>query len=439
MFRRILIANRGAVARRIVAACRRLGIESVAAHSDLDAGLPAVAEADSAARLVGYRPSDTYLDIEQVLHAAKKCGADAVHPGYGFLAENAKFAEAVAEHGMVFIGPHPDWISRMSHKASARALMESKGIDVCAGSDVVETLAAAERAAKDIGYPVMIKPAEGGGGIGMSVANNPIELSEKFSRSAMLAQSAFGDGSLYLEKLLSKPRHIEFQFLGNGDSLWMLGERDCSVQRRHQKLIAEAPAPGIDSTEIHRVGKHLSLAIEGYDSLGTVETLFDGESFGFLEMNTRLQVEHAVTEMSTGIDLVALQIQVAAGEAVQASDVNKETRCFAVEARLYAEDSDSQLPSTGRLRRFEWAPMDGVRIDAAYQTGNWITPYYDPLLAKVIGTGSTREAAIAKTSIALKTFEVEGIDTNAQLLQNILGSEPFILGRVHTSLLSDLL
>ncbi len=441
MFHRVFIANRGAVAARIVRACSDLGVGSVAAYSDIDAEAPHLEAATATARLPGYLPEDTYLNVPAIVAAARAAGADALHPGYGFLAENAPFARAVAAAGIRFIGPAADLVESLGHKTEARALMREHGFPVHAGSSVLDDEDAVAAAAAETGFPVILKPANGGGGIGMAVAATEAELAFAFRTATTLAERAFGDGSVYLEKYLARPRHIEFQILGDGRDAAALFERECSVQRRHQKLIEEAPAPNVDRAAVDAVGAHAAAALAalGYDSLGTVETLLADGEFGFLETNTRLQVEHGVTEEVTGVDLVAAQIRLAAGKAlagVLPDDVALSGH--AVEARVYAEDPVRMLPSPGRLLTFRPPAMTGVRTEVAYREGQTVTPYYDPLLAKVIGTGSTREQAIGRALVALKAFEIRGVETNRAMLRDVLASEAFIAGRLHTRFLDDL-
>ena len=440
MFSRVLIANRGAVARRVIRACHDLGVEVGCVHSDIDATTPAVAEADFAARLPGYKVVDTYLNIDKILDVAREHKVDAIHPGYGFLAESEEFARAVGDAGMNFIGPSISWMEVMSEKTQARATMASKGMPVHPGSEVIETKEDLAAAVKTVGLPMMLKPAAGGGGIGMIVIRSEDKLWSVFERSRELASRTFGDGRLYAEKYLDKPRHIEFQILGDGAESICIGERDCSVQRRHQKLIEEAPVPYVDNELLGRTRDQILGAVDTYDSVGTVECLYANSEFGFLEMNTRLQVEHGVTEESAGVDLVTAQIRLAAGDSLDSLDLKpRSPLLYAVEARLYAEDPKTLLPSTGFLQVFEPPQMEGVRIESTYAEGNVVSPYYDPLLAKVIGVGETREQAIARTTIALKAFNVEGVNTNSQLLQTALGIEAFILGGMHTELVADLL
>ena len=440
MFDRVFVANRAAVARRVVRACTDLGIESVAAYADIDGAAPHLAEATATARLPGYLALDTYLNAARLIELAQRTGCDALHPGYGFLAENAAFARAVEAAGIRFIGPEPRWIELLGNKTRARAAMAEAGFPMHGGSDALDDVEVLTEAAQRIGFPVLLKPAAGGGGIGMIRADNEAELPGAFATARAQALRAFGDDTVYLEAWLSEPRHIEFQVIGDGDSIVGVLERECSVQRRHQKVIEEAPAPGLDRGRVQAIEASALGAMKGYDSLGTVETLFAAGEFGFLEVNTRLQVEHGVTEEITGVDLVATQIRIARGErlAEMMPRAVKSTG-YAVEARIYAEDSKRMLPSTGRLAVYRPPAMTGVRIDSGYAEDQWVTPYFDPLLAKVIGTGTTREQAIGRTLVAVKAFDIRGVATNRVLLERTLGSEPFIAGRLHTGLLGDLL
>ena len=444
MLSRVFIANRGTVARRVVRACSALGIESVAAYADIDAQAPHLAEATATARLPGYLAADTYLNAPALIDAARSAGADAVHPGYGFLAENAGFAQAVADAGLRFVGPAPRWIETMGEKTAARSIMAEAEFPVRDGSTVLEDEDALLAAASRIGYPVLLKPVAGGGGIGMAKAASERELRAAFATTQAQAARAFGDGRVYLEAWLEEPRHIEFQIVGDGKDCVGVLERECSVQRRHQKLVEEAPAPGIPRDRLAAVEVAAVAALAGYDSLGTVETLLAGGEFGFLEVNTRLQVEHGVTEEITGIDLVVAQLRIAAGErlaealsasasAPEQGSVRK-ANGHAVEARIYAEDSARMLPSTGRLSVFRPPQLAHVRVDAGYAEGQWVTPYFDPLLAKVIGVGATREQAIGRALVAVKAFDIQGVATNRALLQDVLGSGAFVAGRWHTGM-----
>ena len=431
MFKRVFIANRGAVAARVVRACDAVGAESVAAYSDIDAEAPHLAAATAAARLPGYLPQDTYLNATAIIAAAQAHKADALHPGYGFLSENADFARAVAAAGIRFIGPAPRHIETMGDKTRARAAMLERGFPVRTGSDVVADEAALIEAARATGFPVLLKPANGGGGIGMTVARDEGELALAFKTATAQSQRAFGNGAIYVERYLHRPRHIEFQVLGDGTAAATLFERECSVQRRHQKLIEETPAPNLPGDQVDAVAAQAAQVLGelGYEGLGTVETLFADGEFGFLETNTRLQVEHGVTEAATGFDLVAAQLRLAAGAPLATLDLAGVTRRHcAVEARVYAEDSEQMLPSVGRLAAFRPPALTDVRIDVAYQEGQFVTPYYDPLLAKVIGIGADREQAIGRVLVALKAFEIRGVQHNGELLRRALASEPFIKG-----------
>ncbi len=439
MFRRVFVANRATVARRVVRACRELGIDSVAAHADIDAAAPHLAEATATARLPGYRAQDTYLNVARLIEAAKQSHCDALHPGYGFLAENADFARAVESAGIRFIGPAAQWIETLGDKTRARQAMAEAGFPVHAGSGVLNDLDAAKEAVRQTGFPAVLKPSAGGGGIGMVRVASEVDLPAAFATARTQAGRAFGNDAVYVEAWLDRPRHIEFQVIGDGDTTLGVLERECSVQRRHQKVIEEAPAPGLDRSLLAGIEAAATDALAGYDSLGTVETLYADGEFGFLEVNTRLQVEHGVTEAITDIDLVQAQIRIAAGEDLSKVTPDKVVADgHAVEARIYAEDSERLLPSTGRLSVYRPPDLVGVRIESGYTEGQWVTPYFDPLLAKVIGTGATREQAIGRTLVGVKAFDIQGVETNRDLLQNVLGSEPFIAGRLHTGLLDEL-
>ena len=439
--KRVLIANRGAIARRLVRAMNDLGVESLVIYSEADEGSAYIDEASSAVRMDGNRPDETYLNKEAILEIAKKHGADAIHPGYGFLSENASFARQVKNSGLLFIGPDPDLIEQMGEKVKGRETMAAHGFPVFPGSEALENKEHIDELAGEIGFPLVVKPSGGGGGIGMQVVSHLQDLSVAIARASSIAEKAFSDPSLYLEKWIDNPRHIEFQIIGDGKGGCVHAfDRECSVQRRHQKLIEESPSPGLDETML---SERAELAAEvcrkiKYGSLGTLETLFlqNGE-MGFLEMNTRIQVEHGVTEEVTGLDLVKLQLGLMAGHPLpDQQDIVR--KGFAIEARLYAEDPDSMFPSTGRLETFRPPGMFGVRVETGYQRGQTITPYYDPLLAKVIAKGNTREQAIGRLSVALRAFDVSGVKTNAALLQKVLNSDEFLKGNIDTGLLDRL-
>ena len=439
--KRVLIANRGAIARRLVRAMNDIGVESLVIYSEADEGSAYIDEASSAVRMDGNRPDETYLNKEAILEIAKKHGADAIHPGYGFLSENASFARQVKNSGLLFIGPDPDLIEQMGEKVKGRETMAAHGFPVFSGSEALENKENIDELARGIGFPLVVKPSGGGGGIGMQVVSHLQDLSVAIARASSIAEKAFSDSSLYLEKWIDRPRHIEFQIIGDGKGGCVHAfDRECSVQRRHQKLIEESPSPGLDETMLN---ERAELAAEvcrkiKYGSLGTLETLFlqNGE-MGFLEMNTRIQVEHGVTEEVIGLDLVKLQLSLMAGRPLpDQQDIVR--KGFAIEARLYAEDPDSMFPSTGRLETFRPPEMFGVRVETGYQIGQAITPYYDPLLAKVIAKGNTREQAIGRLSVALRAFDVSGVKTNAALLQKVLNSDEFLKGNIDTGLLDRL-
>ncbi|MGI9327790.1 MAG: acetyl-CoA carboxylase biotin carboxylase subunit [Pseudomonadales bacterium] len=437
MIARLLIANRGAIARRIVRACDALGIHSVALYSEADADAPHLLEASSSVGLPGVSAADTYLNAPAIINAAQACGADGIHPGYGFLAEDADFAAAVTAAGLQFVGPSAASIRLMGDKLTARKTLAELGLPLFPGSGPLTDLDQAQGTAAQIGYPLLIKPAAGGGGIGMQKVEQAADFAAAFARASQLAGAIFGDDRLFLEQLITGARHIEFQLLGDvHGQVQHLYERECSVQRRHQKLIEESPAPGIASATLLELAERgeSALAQIGYSNLGTLEMLLapDGR-FGVLEVNTRIQVEHAVTEMVTGVDLVQSQIRLAAGESLRSVLPQRPAPDgFAVEARIYAEDPVLQQASTGRLSRFELPNMTHVRVETGYSAGQSVTPYYDPLLAKIIAWGTTRELAMGRLGVALRAAQISGVKTNIATLQGVLASEPFVQGRFTT-------
>ncbi len=408
-------------------------------YPEADAGAPYLAEANEAVELPGWRAEDTYLNTEALIEVIRRSRADAVHPGYGFLAENAEFAEAVIAAGAAFVGPAPEWLRVMGDKIKARELLAKHGYPLFPASEVLADIGVARHVAQAMGYPLMLKPVAGGGGIGMRVVRDDTELEKAFYQATQLAKRAFGDASVYLERYIDEPRHIEFQLLADGHGNAMhVYERECSIQRRHQKVIEESPAPGLDRIELETMAERAAEVVGGlgYDNVGTLETLRDRDGkFGFLELNARIQVEHAVTEAVTGLDLVAAQIELAAGGPLPP---RPPLNGHALEARVYAEDPRSQLPDTGVLRTFRLPEMFGVRVETGYQAGQTVTPYYDPLLAKVIGWGNTREQAVGRTLVGLKGLDVVGVKTNIPLLLQVLESETFLAGRVHTGFLSTM-
>lgn len=439
MFNKVMVANRGAAASRVLRALRALGIRSVAVFSEADRDLAYVAEADEAHLIGPSPPAQSYLNQDRIVALARQCNADALHPGYGFLSENAGFARAVEDAGVTFIGPQPRWLEAMGHKSNARMHMAAYGLSMTASSGILpDELGEALIIADRIGFPVMIKPVAGGGGIGMIAARNAGEFAAHLPQARSLAQRSFGDGALFLERLIERPRHVEFQILadrfGNARHLF---ERDCSVQRRNQKVIEEAPAPGLPTAKTNAMAERLAAIVGrmGYANIGTVETLYDGQEFHFLEMNTRLQVEHAVTEEVTGVDIVLAQIALAAGAKIDEVLPRSIVRTgHALEARIYAEDPIRFLPSPGVLDVFRPPVLAGVRVETGYREGNAVTPYYDPMIAKVIAKAPTRPEAIRLLSSALTAFEIEGVRTNIAFVLAVLEDEAFRRGDVDTAL-----
>jgi acetyl-CoA carboxylase, biotin carboxylase subunit len=444
MLESVLVANRGEIARRVIRTARRMGIRAIAAYSEADADLPFVREADEAVLLGPAAPARSYLDIEAVLGAARQAGAKAIHPGYGFLAENPSFAARVIAEGLTWIGPPPAAIEQMGDKIRARNLMEQAGLPVAAGSRApVADASAAVAEAELLGYPVMVKAAAGGGGIGMSPAADAAGLRAAFESARSRAERFFGDPAILLEHLIERARHVEIQILGLADGrVVALGERDCSAQRRHQKVAEEAPSPGLADglrASMQAAAVQAGRAV-GYRGAGTVECLVDTatQEFVFLEMNTRLQVEHPVTEMLTGIDLVEQQFLIAAGDDVS-FDPNAVTfRGHALELRVYAEDPRRFLPSAGQISSWDEPSGPGVRVDAGYAAGNQVTPFYDPLLAKLCVHGASRAEALARASEAVAGFVITGPKTNLPFLAELLASSEFASGAYDTSVIARL-
>ncbi|MBI4337052.1 MAG: acetyl-CoA carboxylase biotin carboxylase subunit [Chloroflexi bacterium] len=441
MFRKILIANRGEIACRVIRTCRKMGIATVAVYSDVDAPKLHVRMADEAVRIGSPPASESYLNIPRIIEAAQRSGAEAVHPGYGFLSQNPHFARACQEAGLAFIGPRPEVMERMGDKVMARHLAREAGLPVVPGTDNAVTDRQALAAARELGFPVMLKAAAGGGGIGIRVATSLDELRQVLKRARTLARGAFGSGELYVEKYVPNAAHVEVQVLGDQHGrLVHLFERDCSVQRRNQKIIEETPCVKITPQQRDALcSAALALAhhIE-YTNAGTVEFLLDPEGrFYFLEMNTRLQVEHGVTEMVMGLDMVELQVRIAAGEPLPFTQADVACRGHAIEARVYPEDPDTFLPMSGVVRRVEEPSGPGVRVDSSLYPGLEVTTHYDPLLAKVIVWGETRGEAIQRLTGAVRSLVVEGVKTNTPTLRAVLGDPTFILGNYTTQLLSQ--
>jgi acetyl-CoA carboxylase, biotin carboxylase subunit len=440
----VLVANRGEIARRVIATTRRLGIRSVAVYSEADAGLPFVREADEAVLIGPPPPAQSYLDAGAILAAARQSAAAAVHPGYGFLSENAAFAQQVQAEGLTWVGPTPEAIEQMGDKINARNLMHRAGIPVALGStEPVTGPGAALAEAERIGYPVMVKAAAGGGGIGMSAATGPEELQTAFETARTRAERFFGSPAILLERFIERARHVEVQIIGLADGrVVALGERDCSVQRRHQKVAEETPSPGVGQQVRERLlaaGVRAGEAV-GYRGAGTVEFLLDvrTQEFVFLEMNTRLQVEHPVTELVTGIDLVEQQFLVAAGEPVGFDPLGVSPEGHALEFRVYAEDPVRFLPSPGAITQWEQPTGPGIRVDAGYEAGNTVTPFYDPLLAKLCVHGGTRDEALGRAREAVAAFRVAGPKTNLPFHADLLASETFVSGDYDTSVVAGL-
>ena len=435
MISKILIANRGEIALRVIRACREMGIQSVAVHSTADEDAMHVHLADESVCIGPPSAAQSYLSIPAIIAACEITGADAVHPGYGFLSENAKFADILDAHNICFIGPKADHIRLMGDKIAAKAKAIELGIPVVPGSDgEVKTSDDALELARDMGFPVLVKAASGGGGRGMKIAHSENELAEAFTTARSEAKAAFGDDAVYIEKYLEKPRHIEIQVAcdSHGNAVH-LGERDCSLQRRHQKVLEEAPSMVLDSGARAAIGKIVTDAMEGmqYLGVGTVEFLYEDGEFYFIEMNTRLQVEHPVTEMITGIDLVREQIRIANGERLSFSQGDLTLSGHAIECRINAEDPNNFMPSPGLIKHYHPPGGNGVRIDSHIYSGYTVPPFYDSLIAKVITYAPDRDAALARMNNALNELVIDGIKTNTPLHQSLVQDSEFRCGGVN--------
>ena len=430
MFDKILIANRGEIALRVLRACRELGIQTVAVHSTADADAMHVKLADESVCIGPPAAKDSYLNIASIVAACEITGAEAVHPGYGFLSENAKFADILTEHKIKFIGPSAANIRTMGDKIEAKRTAKALGIPVVPGSEGgVSELGKAKKIGKEIGYPVIIKATAGGGGRGMKVANNESELELAVSTAQSEAKAAFGNGEVYIEKYLQKPRHIEVQILGDGQGNAIhLGERDCSLQRRHQKVWEEAHSPALNSEQRDLIGNRVAKAMAdlNYEGVGTIEFLYEDGEFYFIEMNTRLQVEHPVTEMITGLDLVQEQIRIASGSKLQYKQSDITFSGHAIECRINAENAATFTPSPGRVEAVHFPGGLGVRIDSALYSGYRIPPYYDSLIGKLIVFGKTRTECMMRLKRSLSEFVIEGVETTIPLFQRLL-KEPDII------------
>jgi acetyl-CoA carboxylase biotin carboxylase subunit len=443
MFDKILIANRGEIALRVLRACKELGIPTVAVHSTADADAMHVRFADESVCIGPPAAKDSYLNIPAILSACEITGADAVHPGYGFLSENARFAEILSDHGLHFIGPKPEHIRIMGDKIEAKRTAKRLGIPVVPGSDGgITSDAQATKIANEIGYPVLIKAAAGGGGRGMKVARSADELSRALSTARIEAKAAFGDDAVYIEKYLGKPRHIEIQVLGDGKGKAIhLGERDCSLQRRHQKVLEESPSPALNVAARDKIGETVAKAMRdiSYLGVGTVEFLYEDGEFYFIEMNTRIQVEHPVTEMITDIDLIFEQIRVAAGHDLTLKQSDIVFRGHAIECRINAENPVSFRPSPGRILHYHPPGGLGVRIDSAVYEGYTIPPYYDSLVGKLIVHGKTRQECLMRLKRALDEVVVDGIETTLPLFRALVRETDIIDGNYHIHWLEQFL
>ncbi|MCM3078426.1 acetyl-CoA carboxylase biotin carboxylase subunit [Brevibacillus invocatus] len=435
--KKVLIANRGEIARRIIRTCQAQGVATVAIYSDADKDMPFVREADEAVHIGPPPVPHSYLNVEAILAAAKSCQADAIHPGYGLLSENEAFTRRVTEEGIVFIGPTPEVIGQMGDKLTARRIMQKAGVPVVPGGDTpLDNADEAANMAASIGYPVMLKASAGGGGIGMQICQSEEELRQAFQSARGRAKAYFGNDAMYVEKYVDRPHHIEVQIAGDqtGHVIHLL-ERECSIQRRHQKVLEESPSPFLDEATRNALCDAAVLAGKavGYTGVGTVEFIVDSQmNFYFLEMNTRLQVEHPVTEEMIGLDLVAMQLEIAQGQPLSISQEDVRAKRHAIELRVYAEDPVSFLPSPGTISLYQAPVMEHVRIDDGVETGTKVTPFYDPMIAKVIASGATRDEAILRAREAMQQFLITGIKTNIPFLQEVLEDDRFIAGEYTT-------
>ncbi len=443
LFKKVLIANRGEIAVRIIRTCRDMGISPVAVYSEADRASQHVRLADEAYLIGPAASADSYLAIPKIIECARRCGADAIHPGYGFLSENPRFASACADAGVRLVGPSAEAMRLMGSKTGARRVLMRSGVPIVPGTfRALKSLEEAREEASTIGYPVMLKAAAGGGGKGMRLVQDEKHLADDFQAAGSEAQNAFGDPSVYLEKYMARPRHVEIQVLADrfGNAVY-LGERECSLQRRHQKVVEECPSPAVDANLRSQMGEAALRVIKAahYENAGTVEFLLDDEGkFYFLEMNTRLQVEHPVTEMVTGFDLVEHQIRIAAGEPLAISQDNVELRGWAIECRIYAEDPERNFfPSPGVIREMVEPHGPGIRLDSGVYRGWEVPIHYDPLLAKLIAFGSHREQAIARMRRAISEYRILGIQTNLAFFGGVLADPEFLAGRLSTNFIEE--
>ena len=441
VIKKLLIANRGEIAVRVMRTCRERGIATVAVFSDPDRSALHVRYADEAVHIGPPQPRDSYLRMDKIIEAARRTGADAIHPGYGFLAENADFARACTQAGLVFIGPKPEIIEKMGDKASARAAAEEAGVPVVPGSDgVVHTVEEAERIAESLGYPVLIKASGGGGGIGMALVKKPAKLARAFQSCQDRGASSFGNADVYMEKYIESPRHIEVQILGDQHGhLVHLFERECTLQRRHQKVVEEAPSSFVSQQEGMRerlCTAAVALAKQvNYQNAGTIEFIADQNgSFYFIEMNTRLQVEHPVTEMITNTDIITWQLKIASGEALTLEQSAIEATGHAIECRLYAEDPSNRFfPKPGEIETFEYPSDDDIRVDAAFTAPSTVTPYYDPMIAKMSVFADNRASAIARMTALLSSTHIAPLTTNRDFLLEVMKASDYEQNQVDTT------
>lgn len=443
MLKSILVANRGEIARRVIRTAKRLGIKTIAIYSDIDEKALFAQEADKAVNVGGAKPKDSYLNIDNIIAIAKELKVEAIHPGYGFLAERWEFADRCEREGIIFIGPKSEVIHRMGDKARSREIATNLGIPIPPGSDILRNAEEAKEWAQRLSFPVIFKASAGGGGIGMQKVERMEEVAEAFEQASNRSRLAFGDERVYIEKYLESPHHIEIQILGdhNGNVV-TFPERECSVQRRHQKVIEESPSPFATPelrAGLRQAARRLAQEL-GYTNAGTIEFVVDkNRNFYFLEINTRLQVEHPITEMITGFDLVEEQIRIASGEILSVKDEDIKWKGWAIEARIYAEDSEKFYPSPGKLVTYIEPEGDGIRVDSGYRAGDTISQFYDPLIAKLIVWGEDRDKAIEKMSKALENYQITGIKNNIPFLKKAFDSAMFKSGTYDTHFIPKLL
>jgi len=442
MLRSVLIANRGEIARRIIRTAKLLGVETIAVYSDIDEKFLFVQEADKALRIGEVKPKDSYLNIDKIIAVARESGASAIHPGYGFLSERWEFARRCETEGLIFIGPSSEVIHKMGDKYHSREIATSLGIPIPPGSGILSSVEEAKEWAAKLSFPVIFKASAGGGGIGMMKVEKGEEVAEAFDTATNRARLAFGDERVYVEKYLESPHHIEIQILGDKDgNVVTFPERECSVQRRHQKVIEESPSPFATAElrrELRHAAKRLAQGI-GYTNAGTVEFVVDRHrKFYFLEINTRLQVEHPITEMITGIDLVEQQIRIASGESLLLREDSLGWKGWAIESRVYAEDSENFYPSPGKIVSYIEPRGEGIRVDSGYQAGDTVSQFYDPLIAKLVVWGEDRNKAIIRMQHALDNYEITGIKNNIPFLRKAFDSEIFKSGNYDTHFISKL-